>query len=122
MVLFNGKTGTVDKNILLIFTAIGIAAILIFLVLKNKFFVVELNNQEIKIFENKQEKRFDWSEIEKLNQIQFIYPPLYKIKIKNNDKTILFNTSGRYISISGVTTDISEMGDLIKVKKKELGI
>jgi hypothetical protein len=61
-------------------------------------------------------------DIEVISQIQFVYPPLYKIKIKDSDSILWFNTEAKYFNIAGFVTDISDMGELIKKKKKELGI
>ena len=56
------------------------------------------------------------------DQFQFVFPPLYKLTIKDNEKTVWFNTEPNYTSIGGYSTDNSEMGNLIKKKKRELSL
>jgi hypothetical protein len=101
---------------------IGFVFILLFVAIKDKFAMVELENQTIKITNNEEEKSVEWYDIDSLKQMQFIFPPLYSLKIKDSDETIWFNTEARYISINGFTIDTSNMGELIKKKKRELGI
>jgi hypothetical protein len=83
---------------------------------------VELGNQNVKIINGGEEKSVGWFDIDSLKQIQFVSPPLYSLKIKDSDEIIWFNTEARFISISGFTIDTSDMGELIKKKKRELGI
>jgi hypothetical protein len=118
----NGSPGTQDISTTLIFGLFGVLAFLIFLVIRHKFAIVELGNQAIKIKHRGEEKSVSWLEVEEIKLVQFVSPPLYKLKIKNNDETILFNTEPNYASINGFVTDLSDMGDFVKKKKQELGI
>lgn len=61
-------------------------------------------------------------DVESLSLIQFVYPPLYRIKIKGSEDIHWFNTENQFINAGGFTSDTSEMGTLIKKKKRELGI
>lgn len=118
----NGETGTQDIFVTLIFGLLGLVFILIFVVIKDKFAIIKFGNQTIRIEHSGQELVVNWMDVEVISQIQFVYPPLYKIKIKDSDSILWFNTEAKYFNIAGFVTDISDMGELIKKKKKELGI
>lgn len=118
----DGEPGTQDISTTLVFGLIGILFFLLFILVKDKFAIVELGNQAIKINHRGEERTVTWLDVESISQIQFVSPPLYRIKIKNDDETIWFNTESRYISVGDYVTDLGEMGDLIKKKKKELGL
>jgi hypothetical protein len=118
----NGEPGKRDLLMTTIFALLAILALLLFLLVRKKFAIVELGNQTIKIKTNGQDKPISWLEVEEIKLIQFVYPPLYKIKVKNDESTIWFNTEPEFISISGFVRDTSEMGRLINKKKRELGI
>jgi hypothetical protein len=96
--------------------------LVLFLSIKDKFAVVEVGNQTITIKQNGKVKTFQWIEIESVSQFQFVFPPLYKLTFKDNGKTVWFNTEPNYISVGGFTIDDSEMGNLIKKKKRELSL
>jgi hypothetical protein len=76
----NGVTEQTDPSDTIIFGLFGILFILIFLAIKDKFAIVELENQTVKIKQRGQERIVNWLEIEQLKQIQFVSPPLYKLK------------------------------------------
>ena len=118
----NGETGSTNFTTTMIFVLLGLIALLIFFIIKDKFAIVELKNQTITIKQNGDERIVSWLDVVSVSQIQFVQPPLYKLRTKDNDDTIWFNTEPRYISVNGFTSDLSEMGDLITRKKKELGI
>lgn len=61
-------------------------------------------------------------EVESLSLFQFFYPPLYKLKVKGDNKVYWFNTENKFIMASRLIKDLSEMGGLIQKKKRELGI
>jgi len=88
---FNGEQ--MERIILatLVFRLIGIVCFPIFITVKNKL---------------------DESGIPSL--MQFIYPPLYKLKIKEDNKVYWFNTENKFIRASGFVKVLSEMGDLIQ--------
>ena len=118
----NGETGSTDITTTIIMGLIGLLAILIFFVIKDKFAIVELKNQTITIKQNGEERTVNWLDVVSVSQIQFIQPPLYRLQTKDSDETICFNTEPRYVSINGFTSDLSEMGELITKKKRELGL
>lgn len=118
----NGRPGTQDPWTTIIFALCGLLTFLVFLLIRDNFAIVALGHQTVEIRRNGQRKTISWLDVEELRLIQFVYPPLYKLKTKGCDDTIWFNTEPRYISIGGVVTDMSEMGRLIQRKKKELRI
>jgi len=118
----SGEIGSTDFVTSAIIGLIGLVFILLFFAVKDKFAIVELGNQNVKIINGDEEKSVGWFDIDSLKQIQFVFPPLYSLKIKDSDETIWFNTEARFISINGFTIDTSDMGELIKKKKRELGI
>jgi hypothetical protein len=118
----NGETGSTDFTTTIIMGLLGLIAILVFFVIKDKFAIVELRNQTITIKQDGEERTLNWLDIDSVSQIQFVQPPLYKLKTKDSDETIWFNTEPQYISINGFTSDLSEMGELITKKKRELGL
>ena len=118
----NGQPGTQDITTTMIIGLMGVIAFLVFLLVKDKFAIVELGNQTIKIKHNGQHRSVLWLDIEKIELIQFVYPPLYRLKTKDTEDTVWFNTKPNYLSFNGFVADLSEMGDLIKKKKRELEI
>jgi hypothetical protein len=118
----NGETGSMDLTTTIIMALFALIAILIFFVIKDKFAIVEIRSQTITIKQGGEERTVKWLDIESVSQIQFIQPPLYKLKAKGSDETIWFNTEPKYISVNGFTSDLSEMGELITKKKRELGL
>jgi hypothetical protein len=119
-VQLNGETGAMSPLTFIVSGIIGVTLIVLFFLTKDKFAVVEIGNQTITIKHNGDVKTFQWLEIESISQFQFIFPPLYSLKIK--DQTIWFNTEPKFISVGGYTTENSEMGNLIRKKKRELDI
>jgi hypothetical protein len=118
----NGENGSIDFVTTVILCLIGLIFILLFFAVKDKFAIVEIGNQDVKIIIGYEVKSVGWFDIDSLKQIQFVFPPLYSLKIKDSDETIWFTTEARFISINGFIIDNSEMGELITKKKRELGI
>lgn len=105
-----------------VFGIIGIVCFLIFIAIKDKFVIVNLGGQNVTIKNGGNERKINWMEVESLSLIQFVYPPLYKLKVKGDNKVYWFNTENEFIKASGFVKDLSDMGDLIQKKKRELGI
>lgn len=113
-----------EQNIVttLVFGVIGIICFPIFIAIKDKFVIVKLGCQNVIIKNGENERKINWMEVESLSLIQFVYPPLYKLKVEGDNKIYWFNTENQFINAGGFTRDTSEMVDLIKKKKRELGI
>ncbi|MCH7397738.1 hypothetical protein MM236_07055 [Belliella sp. DSM 107340] len=118
----NGEKMAQNIVITLVFGVIGIVCFPIFIAIKDKFVIVKLGGQNVIIKNGEYERKINWMEVESLSLIQFVYPPLYKLKIKGDNKVYWFNTDNEFIKASGFVKDFSDMGDLIQKKKRELGI
>jgi hypothetical protein len=122
-VVINGETGALTQTTTIIIELIASGLVFVFLMIKNKFAIVELRNQSVTIkHAGWQQRTVNWIDIESVSQIQFIFPPLYSLKPKDSEQTVWFNTKPRYLSVNGHITDISDMGDLIRKKKSEFGL
>lgn len=119
---FNGEHKQMDTFSFLLFILIGLIAVLVFLLFQDKYVMVELGNQSIKIRNGKEIIEVNWLDVESVVLLHFVFPPLYKLRIKGHADYFLFATQRSGLSIAGYTKDFSEMGSLIKKKKRELGI
>jgi hypothetical protein len=106
----------------LVFGIVGIVFFTIFIAIKDKFVIVKLGGQNVTIKNGENERKINWMEVESLSLIQFVYPTLYKLKVKRDNKVYWFNTENEFIKASGFVKDLSDMGGLIQKKKRELGI
>jgi hypothetical protein len=122
LITMNGEQMPQDFFASIVFLLLGFFMIIIFFGISDKFVVVKLGGQSLIVKKGTWEKSINWLDVESLSLIQFVYPPLYRIKIRGIDKTLWFNTENQFISAGGFTSDLSEMGHLIKKKKSELGI
>jgi hypothetical protein len=119
---FNGEAGPPDLESTLICFIAGFAAILISRLIMDKLVIANLKNQTVKLKKGKDTIEVSWLEVESVNMIPFVFPPLYKLRIKGQENYFLFSTSRSGLNILGITFDWSDMGELIKKKKKELAI
>lgn len=121
-VIVNGELTKFDVYDLIIAILIGIIMMLFWVLLKDKVVAVKLGGQNITIVENGEEEKVNWFDVESLNQLTFVQPPLYKLRIKNHEGYYLFVTEPVFVSFGFGTIDTSEMGSFIKKKKRETGI
>lgn len=119
---FNGEPGPPDFWSTVIFVLIGILVCLIPFLYMDKLVVVELSNQNIKIIKGDSIIEVNWLDVETIKMLPTIFPPLYKLRLKNYGDYFLFNTTRWGAQFMFFTWDWSDMGALIKRKKKELGI
>ncbi len=82
---------------------------------------VRLGSQKISIIYQGREESIAWSEIKYIDQLLFLDIPVYKLKLKNRSGYYLFATQSPYANFGFGTRDLSEMGTLIKKKKKGSG-
>jgi hypothetical protein len=119
----NGEVGASQPlAAIVIMELLGVLSIIVFFLVKDKFAIVELSNQTITIRKEGEERTVNWVDVDFITQIQFVQPPLYKLRIRGEEETIWFNTHPIYVSVGGFTSDLSEMGSFIKKKKRELGL
>jgi hypothetical protein len=118
----NGVNRPLSVNELVISLLIGAVLFVIHILWTRKVAKVKINQNKILIDDFKNEFEINWTDVESLIRYQYVYPPLYKITIKQEKGSYLFITKPTYISVSGFIADLSDMGNLIKKKKQELKI
>ena len=98
--------------------SIGLVHLAAFLYLRNKFVVVELGGQIVKILRDKETIETTWQSVESVERVIFSTPSIYTIRVKDKDGYFIFWDS----TISVLGFDNSELGALISQKKKKLDI
>ena len=83
---------------------------------------VRVSERKIVILKNAQEEEASWSDVESLTQWIVANPPFYRMKVKGKAGHYLFVTQPYFIDSGLGVIDVSDMGDFIRRKKKELGI
>ena len=119
---FNGEPGAPDFWTTVISVLVGILVGLIPFLYMDKHVIVELNNQNIKIIKGDSVIEANWLDVETVKMLPAIFPPLYKLRLKNYEDYFLFTTTRWGAQFMVFTWDWSDMGQLIKREKKELGI
>ena len=89
--------------------------------LKDRVVALELGAQQITIDDGSSEEKIKWSEVDKIRLLWFVQPPLYILRIKEREGYYLFATGWFSVNLGGFVWDPSEMGDYIKLKRKEYG-
>lgn len=117
----DGEPGPPDSWTTAILILSGILICLIPFLYIDKLVLVHLSNQRIEI-KDEEDVAINWQDVESLSMVPLIFPPLYKLRLKNQDGYYLFNTTRWGIHFLGFTWDWSDMGRLIRRKKQELGI
>ncbi len=118
----NGVDRKLDIYELCIFLAIAVLFLVLWLAIKDRMVIVRLGGQNITINHGVETETVNWLDVERISQYRFVMPPMYKLKIKNDDQTYLFITQPEHISFGFGVTDASSMGAFIERKKSELGI
>lgn len=120
--LINGiKTSAWDSDQIFIYILIGAISFGFHLIYSDKFAMIELGNQKIKINRGKDSLEVDWLDVESISQSRLSGLGLYTLRIKNIEGYFLFGT-GAAINIAGLIIDDSELANLIEKKKKDLKI
>lgn len=89
-----------------------------FLYFRNKFVVVELGGQKVKILKDKETIETTWQNVESVERVTFSSPPIYTIRIKDTKGYFIFWNS----AINLLWFDHSELGELISQNKRKLDI
>lgn len=92
---------------------------LMYFFIARKLKIITFNSGEIYIGEWNNFKRFDWKEVESIKQNRILFPPLYKLKLKNNE-SVYFFTGNKCLILPFYVIDFSELGEFIKQKDKDL--
>jgi len=115
LVSINNSDISVTGTVVLLF--LSIISLIAFLAIKDRFAHIKVNKKMIYVTSSKINKKFDWEEVKSIKLVPFIFPPLYKVSLKND--YFIFNTDNKYLFISfGVIKDLSEMGKFITKKAK----
>ena len=122
MVTINGQKRQLNETELLIFLIVGLISLVIFFAIKHKFVLVDLAGNKVSINNFHEVIESKWTDVDFVKMIPFIKPPLYRIKLKNLNKTYLFTTQPKYFRIGSSVVDRSEMGKCISKMKRELEI
>lgn len=121
-VTVNGEPSEFDIYDYTIIGGISLLGIILQLLFGPHFVNVKLGGQNIIVLDYEAEEVINWMNVESLTKFWIIFPPLYKLKIKNEEGYYLFTTQPAYFDIGIGTVDLSSMGNLIERKKRELGI
>ena len=122
MVTINGQKRQLDETDLLISLIVGLISLVIFFAIKHKFAQVDLAGNKVTIDNSYEIIEVSWTDVEFVKRIPFIKPPLYRIKVKNMNKTYLFTTQPKFFRVGNSVVDTSEMGNRISKMKSELEI
>lgn len=121
---FDSTNNSADKKSVyedaITFFIIGFA-ILIF------YFKICWNFVRMKIYQNHFEFKYNgmsvhrkWVEVEKIKRYWMVAPPFYSVKFENDERVYYFNSGWFYITLPFYVLDLSEMGEFIKNRKKEI--
>jgi len=119
---FNGEPGPPDLWTTVIMILVGILIGLMSLLFTDKLVIVEMTNQKLRLRKGDNVIEINWLDVETVSMVPTVFPPLYKLRLKNYDDYFLFNTTRWGAQLMLYTWDWSDMGKLIKRKKQELGI
>ena len=115
------KTSVWDADQVFVYIFIGVICSALHIFFKDKFVMVELGNQKIKIEKGKGLIEVNWLDVESISQSRLSGLGLWTLRVKKIDGYFLFGT-GSTINIAGLLIDTSEIADLIEKKKRDLKI
>ncbi len=125
---FYNPEQTTDWEKLVGFSAIGVLLIVLNVVFYDVFKLVKIDTNKVIFDHPNNKKELKWSEVQKVNRVRFVSPPVYYIKIKSSGKIIVFPTESNYSHTKIETSflefifDHSKMGDIIKKVKVDYDI
>ncbi len=97
---------------------IGLLSLMAFLYLRNKFVVVELGGQKVRIYKDNQTIETNWLNIESVEKLIFSTPPIYTIRLKDVNGPLIFWDSEFVL----FWFDDTELGQIISKKKNDFDI
>lgn len=115
----NGELGSLSIFGLITFVALANAVLIPWLVIKDRLIQLEVNNSGLLIYSDGKIEKVDWHQVERISQIVLVHPPLYKLKLREQDDYYIFIPRPFFISIGFWVWDISPMGKFIKQKKAQ---
>ncbi|MEQ9378585.1 MAG: hypothetical protein RIG68_25580 [Imperialibacter sp.] len=121
-VTVNGEQADLDIFDYLILGGFGFIFLMLHLLFSPHFVQIQLGGQNITILDDDENRIVNWFDVDSLTKFWFVFPPLYRLRIKDEEGYYLFTTQTAFIDTGVGTIDLSSMGSLIRRKKKELGI
>jgi len=113
-IIINDISETVEfKNTWWFLILIGIFVTL-HIFLSKKASYIEIRGNNISIFSCGRINKTNVDKIDLIKQIPSVKPPLYKMKLKDDNKTYLFVINTFYIEFSGFVKDYSSLGKYLK--------
>ena len=106
-----------DSYLPLIF---GILSIFFYLTIGQRIVKMRISNNEFEFSAKGEKINKNWSEVENIKKYWFVVPPIYSVRFENIDKTYFFTTRYLCIVVPFYVFDISEMGNFIKKRKKDI--
>lgn len=114
LVSFNQKEITSSQAINMML--ISIMPLTPFFLIQHKVVSITVDKDYLSIDGRKEKHK--WNEVV-INQIHFVFPPLYKLKINDRKGFFLFNTDNKFLWVSiGIIKDLSPMGEFLKKKAR----
>lgn len=121
-VTVNGKSADLDIFDYLILAGCGIINLMLHFLFSPHFVRIQLGGQNITILDDEENRVVNWFDVDSLTKYWLVFPPLYRLRIKDEDGYYLFTTQTAFIDTGVGTVDLSSMGSLIRRRKKELDI
>lgn len=113
------KEATISNTwpMLLIAVIVGLIHLLVY----RKAAYIEINEEKIRIESAGGIFQYNIDNIEKINQIQFLRPPLYRLKLIDPKKSYFFVVYDFYVDFGGFISDLSTKRTLLdEIKEKTL--
>jgi hypothetical protein len=111
-------TGDWKTDEIIVRLIVGLFHLAAFLYFRNKFVVVELGGQTVRILRGKETIETTWLNVESVSMLILSGPPIYTIRIKDIKGYFIFWNSAMNL----FWVDHSELGTLISQKKKQLDL
>jgi hypothetical protein len=110
----NGENqiATVENSLFVV--VIPIILVIIHLIINPKISYVQIIGQDINIQSRSGILKKMTTDIDAINQIQFVNPPLYKLKFKDSKKSYIFVINKLYVQFGGYVADLSSDSKNIK--------
>lgn len=118
----NGEPTDFDLIDYAIIGGITIIGIILQRIFGPHFVNARVGGQNITILDYEPAEVINWMDVKSISKLWFVFPPLYKLKVKNSDSYYLFTSKSTTSDTEAGSADLSSMSILINRKKKELKI
>ncbi len=106
------QIATMDNTLIILILPILLASIHFFM--HSKIAYVQINGQDIIVESKSGIIETTSHKIESINQIQFVNPPMYKVKFSDSKKLYIFIINKFYLQFGGFVADLSSDSHKIK--------